>query len=193
MTSSPDPSVVGQTVTLRATVSSGSGTPTGKVTFLFGDGTSSAPAVLSGGTATVTHAYTSTTGSPFTITATYGGETGFTASSGTDTQTVNRSATTTAVSSAPNPSSTGEPVTVTATVAPVAPGAGTPTGTITLAFTGRTPQTVTLAGGTATATFSPLPKGTYSVTANYNGDVSFAGSTGTTVQTCHEDRVVADV
>ncbi|GES27679.1 hypothetical protein San01_01650 [Streptomyces angustmyceticus] len=74
-------------------------------------------------------------------------------------------------------------MTVTATVTTVAPGTGTPTGTITLAITGRTPQTVTLVNGRASAVFNPLPKGTHLVTANYNGDVSFAASSGTTTQT----------
>ncbi|MEV6569284.1 Ig-like domain repeat protein [Streptomyces kronopolitis] len=183
VTTSPDPSVVGQTVTLRATVSSAGGIPTGKVTFSFGDGTSSVAATLSGGVATVTHTYTTTTGSPFTVTATYGGEVSFTASSGTDTQTVNKAATLTSVVSTPNPASTGDRVTVTATVVPVAPGAGTPSGTVTLAIPGRTPQTVALVNGSASATFNPLPRGIYTVTGNYNGDVSFAGSTGLTLQT----------
>lgn len=44
-------------------------------------------------------------------------------------------------------------------------------------------QTVTLVDGTASASFNPLSKGSHSVTGNYNGDVSFAGSTGITVQT----------
>nr|QBF51787.1 IPT/TIG domain-containing protein [Streptomyces caniferus] len=183
VTTSPDPSVVGQSVTLRATVSSAGGIPTGKVTFSFGDGTSSVAATLAGGVATVTHTYTTTTGSPFTVTATYGGEVSFTASSGTDTQTVNKAATLTSVVSTPNPASTGDRVTVTATVVPVAPGAGTPSGTVTLAIPGRTPQTVALVNGSASATFSPLPRGIYTVTGNYNGDVSFAGSTGLTLQT----------
>ncbi|GAA1145708.1 hypothetical protein GCM10009579_80780 [Streptomyces javensis] len=183
VTSIPNPSVVGQSVTIRATVSSASGTPVGAVTFSFGDGTNTAVGILSGGIATVTHTYTATTGSPFTITATYNGTENFATSSGTDTQTVNKAATTTSVSSSPNPSTTGDPVTVTATVAAVAPGAGTPTGTVTLAITGRSPQTVPLVGNTATATFNPLPKGTHTVTANYNGDVNYATSSATTTQT----------
>ncbi|MFF7232572.1 Ig-like domain repeat protein [Streptomyces sioyaensis] len=182
VTSSPDPSVVGQPVTLRATVSTAAGAPTGTVTFSFGDGTSSATATLSGGIATVTHAYATPTGSPFTVTATYSGDASFTASSGTDTQTVNKAATTTTVVSSPNPSTTGDRVTVTATVAPVAPGAGVPTGTVTVAITGRTPQTVPLVGGTATTSFNPLSKGSHVITAQYNGGVSFAASTGSTVQ-----------
>ncbi|MGA4951168.1 Ig-like domain repeat protein [Streptomyces lydicamycinicus] len=183
VTSSPDPSVSGGTVTVRATVSSASGTPTGTVTFSFGDGTSTATATLSGGVATVTHAYTTTTGSPFTLTATYGGDASFNGSTGTDTQTVTRATTTTTVVSTPNPATTGDRITVTATVVPVAPGTGTPTGTVTLAITGRSPLTVPLVGGTASTSFNPLSKGSHVVTGNYNGDVSFAPSTGTTVQT----------
>ncbi|WP_395368525.1 Ig-like domain repeat protein [Streptomyces tubercidicus] len=182
VTSTPDPSASGGAVTIRATVSSPAGTPTGTVTFSFGDGTGTATGTLSGGVATVTHAYTTTTGSPFTVTATYGGDAGFTGSTGSDTQTVTRSATSTTVVSTPNPSGTGDRVTVTATVVPVAPGTGTPTGTVTLALPGRTPQTVPLVGGQAGVSFTPLPKGLYLVTGNYNGDVSFAPSTGTTSQ-----------
>ncbi|WP_438452878.1 Ig-like domain repeat protein [Streptomyces asiaticus] len=183
VTSTPDPSVVGQSVTIKATVSSASGTPVGAVTFSFGDGTNTAVGILSGGIATVTHTYTTTTGSPFTITATYNGNENVAASSGTDTQTVNKAATTTTVVSSPNPSRVSDPVTVTATVSPVAPGAGTPTGTVTLAITNRTPQVVTLVNGTASATFNPLQKGTHTVTANYNGDINYATSSASITQT----------
>ncbi|MGP3945921.1 Ig-like domain repeat protein [Streptomyces sp. 6N106] len=183
VTSTPDPSVVGQPVTIRATVSSPSGAPVGAVTFSFGDGTNTAVGILSGGIATVVHTYTTTTGSPFVITATYNGTENFATSSGTDTQTVNKAATTTAVSSSPNPSTTGDQVTVTATVTAVAPGSGTPAGTVTLAITERAPQVVTLVNGTASATFNPLQKGTHTVTANYNGDVNYATSSATTTQT----------
>ncbi|MGW7690109.1 Ig-like domain repeat protein [Streptomyces asiaticus] len=183
VTSTPDPSVVGQQVTIRATVSSASSTPVGAVTFSFGDGTNAAVGILSGGIATVIHTYTTTTGSPFTITATYNGTENFATSSGTDTQTVNKTATTTSVVSSPNPSTVSDPVTVTATVSPVAPGTGTPTGTVTLAITDRTPQVVTLVNGTASATFNPLQKGTHTVTANYNGDVNYAASSASITQT----------
>ncbi|WP_327222730.1 Ig-like domain-containing protein [Streptomyces platensis] len=173
-------------MTLTATVSAvgpGAGTPTGTVTFSFGDGTSTATATLSGGVATVIHPYTTTTGSPFTLTATYGGDAGFNGSTGSDTQTVTPATTSTTVISTPNPSTTGDRITVTATVVPVAPATGTPTGTVTLAITGRSPQNVPLVGGTASASFNPLQSGTHLVTGNYNGDVSFAPSSGTTLQT----------
>ncbi|MBL1093229.1 Ig-like domain repeat protein [Streptomyces sp. 9-7] len=131
----------------------------------------------------MTHTYSGTTGSPFTLSAAYGGDASFAASTGTDPQTVNRAGTSTVVVSTPNPSSTGDAVTVTATVTAVSPGTGTPTGTVTLAITGRTPQTVSLVNGRATAQFNPLPKGTHLITGNYNGDVSFAPSSGSTTQT----------
>ncbi|MFF4284315.1 Ig-like domain repeat protein [Streptomyces sp. NPDC001633] len=183
VTSTPDPSVSGQSVTIRATVSATSGTPTGTVTFTFGDGTGSTTAPVSGGIATINHTYSGTTGSPFTLSAAYGGDASFAASTGTDPQTVNRASTSTVVVSTPNPSSTGDTVTVTATVTAVSPGTGTPTGTVTLAITGRTPQTVSLVNGRASVQFNPLPKGTHLITGNYNGDVSFAPSSGSTTQT----------
>ncbi|GAA2301601.1 Ig-like domain-containing protein [Streptomyces caniferus] len=41
---------------------------------------------------------------------------------------------------------------------------------------------MTLVNGRASAQFNPLPKGTHLVTGNYNGDVSYAPSSGTTTQ-----------
>ncbi|KOG42393.1 hypothetical protein ADK74_16425, partial [Streptomyces decoyicus] len=68
-----------------------------------------------------------------TGTATYNGDVNFTRSSDSTTHTVTQASTTTTVTSAPDPSAFGQAVTVTATVSPVAPGAGTPTGSV--AFT----------------------------------------------------------
>ncbi|MGW7488895.1 beta strand repeat-containing protein, partial [Streptomyces sp. NPDC054786] len=154
--SSPDPTVVGQPTTLTATVASaapGAGTPTGTVTFTFGDGSPTVTAPLSNGLATTTHIYTDTSGSPYTLTGTYNGDTHYTTSSGTDTQSVSKATTTTAVASSPDPTVAGQPTTLTATVASVAPGAGTPTGTVTFTFgDGTSATTATLSGGTATVT-----------------------------------------
>ncbi|MFI1538651.1 Ig-like domain repeat protein, partial [Streptomyces anandii] len=112
-----------------APVAPGAGTPTGTVVFDFGDGSPTQSGTLVGGTASVTHSYASATGSPFTVTATYGGNSDFAGSSGSDTQSVGQAGTSTTVSSSSDPSVVGEPVTFTVAVAPVAPGAGTPTGT----------------------------------------------------------------
>ncbi|WP_055556474.1 Ig-like domain repeat protein [Streptomyces sp. NBRC 110028] len=60
---------------------------------------------------------------------------------------------------------------------------GPQSATVTVAIPGRTPQTVPLVNGTASATFNPLPKGTYTVTADYNGSVDYVASAGATTQT----------
>ncbi|WP_175437827.1 Ig-like domain-containing protein, partial [Streptomyces sp. WMMB 322] len=133
----PDPSVVGESVTFTATVSAvspGSGTPMGSVVFDFGDGNVSAPVPLSGGVATISHAYATVGGSPFTVTATYGGSANFSGSSGVDSHVVNAAGTSTAVVGAPDPSVVGESVTFTATVSAVSPGGGTPTGSVVFDF-----------------------------------------------------------
>ncbi|MET9882723.1 Ig-like domain-containing protein [Streptomyces sp. NPDC006430] len=172
----PSPSVCGETVTVCATVTAvapGSGTPTGTITFTGPGGLNTTVALDADGTACVTTS-SLTSG---TITAVYNGDGCFTPSTGTVPVIVNQAASTTAVSVTPNPSVCGETVTVCATVTAVAPGSGTPTGT--LSFTGPgLNETVTLdADGTACATTTILTSGTYSAT--YNGDSCFAGSAGT--------------
>ncbi|MFF4281615.1 IPT/TIG domain-containing protein [Streptomyces kronopolitis] len=67
VTSDPDPSLVGQPVTFTAAVTAvppTTGTPTGTVTFDFGDGTAPVTAAVTDGTATVSHAYTAPSTAP---------------------------------------------------------------------------------------------------------------------------------
>jgi uncharacterized repeat protein (TIGR01451 family) len=178
--SSVNPSVFGENVTFTATVAPvapGAGTPTGTVTFDI-DGTPQAPVALNAmGQAALSTAALSV--GAHTITATYSGDTNFTGStSAALMQTVNQAATTTTVMSSLNPSTSGQSVTFTATVAVNAPGAGTPTGTVDF-FDGVTLIGSGALGGGGTATFatSALTPGMHSITATYNGDASFAGST----------------
>ncbi|MFF9819066.1 Ig-like domain repeat protein, partial [Streptomyces sp. NPDC014006] len=199
VTSSPDPSVVGESVTFTATVAPlapGQGSPTGTIAFDFGDGTTPVTATLTNGTATVTHVFAARAGSPYTVTATYGGNLDFVSSSGTDTHTVNRASTVTTVTSSPDPSVVGQPVTFTATVAPVTPGAGTPTGTITFNFgDGTTPVAATLTGGTATAIrpYATRTGSLYTVTATYNASADFVSSSGTDTHTVNRASTVTTV
>lgn len=84
--------------------------------------------------------------------------------------------TTTTLTSSPNPSYTGQSVTFTATVTPSGP-----TGTVTF-FDGATSlSTVALAGGSASYPTSALTAGTHSITATYNGDTNYSGSTSSPV------------
>src|SRR5207302_1294460 len=80
-----------------------------------------------------------------------------------------------------NPSAFGQMVMFTATVTPN--GSGMPTGTVTF-FDGSTSigqGTLSTAGAVSTASFSTsrLAPGTHTISASYNGDTTFAGSSGT--------------
>ena len=171
----PNPSVFGQGITITASVTSSSGTPTGTVEF-FDSTTSLGTATLSSGTASLTTSALAV--STHTVTARYLGDSNFALSTSAEvSQVVNKANTTTSVTTAPNPSVFGESVTLTASVAAIAPGAGTPTGTVTFYSGSSSLGTATLSGGTASLTTSALNVGTHSITATYNGDESFNGST----------------
>jgi hypothetical protein len=191
--SSVNPSVSGQSVTFTATVavnapgSQAAANPTGTVTFYDG-GTAIGTGTLSN-TATDTATFTTSALSTAThaITAAYtGGDANFNASSASASisQVVSKDATGTALTSSPNPSNVGQPVTFTATVTASAPGSGVPTGTVTFRTAKSTLGTGTLdSSGHASITVSTLPAGSITVTALYNGDANFLTSSGTTVQT----------
>jgi hypothetical protein len=181
----PNPSVAGEQVTFTVTVSSGAGTPTGNVVFNVG-GTNKPPQPLDGsGQASITVPFNNA--GPHTVGATYQGGGIFAASSDPSpaSQTVNKASTTvTVVSDSANPAQ-GDEVTFTATIGVVAPGAGTPTGTVT--FTDDQGADlggpVAMSGGVATLKTSALLEGTHSITAQYSGDANFEGSSGATPQT----------
>lgn len=180
LTSSQNPSNVGQSVTFTANVTPQfSGLVTGVVSFY--DGTTLLKGVtMSGGSA----AYTTSklAAGMQTITATYDGSTSFSGSSASLTQTVNAmaAATTTTLSTSPNPSAYGQPVTLTATVTSAA--GAPPNGEIVTFMKAKTVLgTGTLAGGSASLSISTLAVGNDSITAVYGGDSNFAGSTSKAV------------
>ncbi|HET7486428.1 MAG TPA: Ig-like domain repeat protein [Acidimicrobiales bacterium] len=169
---SPDPSVVGQAVTVQFTVAptSASGTPTGNVTV--SDGTVSCTATVAAGQCSLTF----TSAGARSLTATYAGDSSFQGStSAAEAHQVDRAATTTAITSdSPDPSVVGQSVTVQFAVTPSAPGAGTPTGIVTVSD-GTVSCTATVAAGQCSLTFTSA--GARSLTATYAGDSGFQGST----------------
>ena len=189
LTSSANPSVYGQSVTFTATVSviaPGSGTPTGTVAFQDG-GTniaSCAAQTVSGGVATCTISSLTVTPPTHAITAVFNGDANFNGStSNTTTQVVNRAATAVALTSSGSPSVSGQSVTFTAAVSVTAPGAGTPTGTVSFQDGGVSIISCsarTVSAGQATCTTSVLGVGSHSITAVYSGDPNFNGSTSNT-------------
>jgi hypothetical protein len=175
VSSSLDPSTVGQAVTYTATV--GPTAATGTVEFKQAGVTISACAAqaVNSGTATCTAADLAAGGHG--ITAIYSGDNDYAASrSPALTQTVNKKTTTTTVSSSSNPATVGQAVIYTATVSP-----STATGTVefkeeSTPITGCTPEIIS--SGTATCTVAGYPKwSSYRLTAAYSGDSSNLAST----------------
>jgi hypothetical protein len=138
-------------------------------------------------TATCTTSSLSVAGSPHSIVATYSGDGSFTGRTSTALPyTVNQATTTATLAASPvSPSTYGQPVTLTATLVPVAPGAGAPTGTVSFkdggtTITGCTAQAVGGTGPyTATCTTTTLAAGSHSILATYSGDADFTGSAST--------------
>ncbi|MBL1112692.1 Ig-like domain repeat protein [Streptomyces sp. 110] len=184
VTSTPNPSVFGQSVTYTATVTGiTTGTPPwGDVTFVIAGGPTIGPVTLTqtgvdSGTASVTDS-TLAVGSHL-VTANFANSSDpVDNSSGTTIQQVNQAATTTTVTFVPPAPVCGETVTLTASVAAVPPGSGTPTGTVTFIISADGPTvTGTLdAAGNASVTVPALSVGTHQVAAFYNGDANFAPS-----------------
>ena len=167
----PDPSVVGQSVTVDYDVAPsapGAGTPTGDVTV--SDGSVSCTATVAAGHCTLTFA----TAGARSLTATYAGDSRFNAStSAAEAHTVGPASTTTAITSdGPDPSDVGNAVTVQYAVAPVAPGDGTPTGNVTVSD-GVNDCTGTVAAGSCEITLTTA--GARPLTATYGGNCRLQG------------------
>jgi hypothetical protein len=174
LTPQPVASNLGQSVTLTATVGycpgvSNALAPTGTVTFT--DGSTTIDTAALNGNATATFATSSLTTGNHALTAAYSGDGNYTKSSGSANETVGLTSTTTSLNASPNPVAYGQPVTLTATVAPSAA-----TGTVT--FSDGTVQLgqPALSGGKATLTLSSLTAGSHSLTATYSSDTSYSAS-----------------
>src|SRR5215470_6000985 len=93
-----------------------------------------------------------------------------------------KAATSTSLTSTPNPSTAGQAVTLRATVSPAPPATGVPTGTVTFRDGAATlGAPVALTNGVATLVTSALAVGSHSLTAVYSGDDDFLASTSAAV------------
>ncbi|MET3960627.1 hypothetical protein ABIE44_000561 [Marmoricola sp. OAE513] len=187
VTSSAQPAVFGQPITFTANVSvlaPGAGAPSGTIVFKDGATTiGSEPVSASTGEQASITVSNLSVGS-HAITATYSGDDSFNGSVGNTAQTVTRAQTTTSITSSQNPAANGEGVQFTATVSPVAPGAGVPTGTVRFFVNGANlGGSYPLVDGVVTSpNFASLTPGTYTITTNYQGDANFVGSSGVLAQ-----------
>ena len=196
VTSAPDVRtfVGGNPVTFTATVSNPSSpapTPSGTVTFVdftYQDLTpvtttlaSNVPLDANGQASVTTSSLAAGNGflGNHLITATYNGDANFPAGSARLLQKVHAFATTTALTSSPNPSTGGQSVSFTATVTG---GPPTPTGMVTFLEGPTALAQIPLNNGIASFSTSSLALGSHTITAIYQSDTLSALSSGTTSQ-----------
>jgi hypothetical protein len=174
--------IVGGSLTMTATVKSSSGTPItyGTVTFYNHQTTQIGMAYLNGsGVATVTSSNFHDIG-PTTITARFNGNAIEAATSASQPLTINGNATTTAVLLPQSTYSVGSPISITAGVTENSTGTLVTYGNVTFFANGSQIGVGVLnSSGRASMTTSTLPKGSYTITARFNGSATEAISTGT--------------
>ena len=178
LTSSINPSLIGQLTTLTATVTATTGEtgapiPTGTVTFKNGAATLGT-GTLGNGVATLQVSFSATGSYPLTVV--YGGDADFTGStSAVLTQVVANYTAVATLTSSINPSLINQQTTLTATVkpSPGLTGAPTPTGTVTFKNGAATLGSGTLVNGVATLPVSFPTAGSYPLTVIYSGDANY--------------------
>jgi hypothetical protein len=181
-------SVYGQTVSLTATVKPtwpsqpsllpGLAVPSGSVSF-YADGNLLGTANVNNGQAVLSTA-SLPTGS-HSLTARYNGSADYSASQASPlSETVTPAQTTLALSESAPSSTYGGAVSFTATVSPVAPGAGVPTGAVSFLDNGSPLGTSSLnAAGQAVLSTTSLLAGSHVITAAYAGSPNFSASPST--------------
>jgi Big-like domain-containing protein len=175
LTASPNPSPLGKSVKLTATVTSNGKVPSGTVTFSYNGATLGTSSISNG---IASHTVTTLPAGSDVVTASFAGTVDFSSASGSVTEVVD--STTTTLTSSVNPSSFGQPVTLTAKVTNTS--STIPTGTVTFKNGSAIMATEELnASGVATFTASMLPVGSDSLTASYSGDAANSRSTSQAV------------
>ncbi len=173
--------IFGNTVTFTATVAhtTGATAPTGTVTFDDGAVSIGSGVVNAQGTATF---QTSSLGvGSHSVTAVYGGDSTYAASTSSAVSVVLRGPTTLALASSANNPTFGATVTFTATVTTTG-SLTVPTGTVTFKDgTTTLGQSAFLDSNVTTFQTSALAVGPHTITAQYSGDGTFVGSTSSSV------------
>lgn len=172
LTTSSNPSVASQGVTLTATVASSSAT--GNVTFY--DGTTAlGTRALSGGTASLVTS--SLAAGSHSLTAVYTGDANNAgATSAAYTQQVSQAASSTTLTASSATAAQGENVTLVAKVTGFQPS-----GVVTFSDGGTTIGTASITGGSASLSLNNLGLGAHAITAAYAGDGNNYGSTSSAV------------
>jgi hypothetical protein len=175
VTADPSTSTVfGQPVTFTASVTGSS--PTGTVDFLDGATTLCSGVTLASSQAACSPASALSVGS-HSIQANYSGDSGNSSSTNSLSQTVDQATSTTAVGTT-TPIGFGSGETISVTVAAQSPGAGTPSGSVTIDDGTGDQCTTPLSSGAGSCLLTPTSAGSKTLTATYGGDTNFTGGTG---------------
>jgi hypothetical protein len=172
--SAPNPSIYGEAVTYTATVGSSGGAPPNGETVAFYNGSATlGPGELSGGVAPLSTS--SLLVGQYSISAAYGGDVTYAASSSSAfTQKVNTAATTTALASSANPARIKRSVNYTATVSSQFGVAAT--GIVAFQDGGVTVATIPVTNNQAVFGAYYTKQGVHLITAAYSGDTNNQGS-----------------
>lgn len=177
-TATPGTAVYGEPVTLGASVSTATGTPTGEVVFTVEGHEVGRAGLAPDGTASTTVADLPVGSNP--VVATYRGDDVFGVSAAAPrTVTVTKAAVDVTLDATDSSTVTGEAVGLTATVAVRAPGGGAPDGTVQLLVDGN-PVGAPVDVVNGTAAFPPLASltaGTHTLRAAYSGSSRYAAGT----------------
>jgi hypothetical protein len=176
----PDPSLPGQQVSVGFTVSGAAGAPapTGSVTV--SDGVSTCTTTATAGNCGITL----TSVGVKTLTATFAGDNNYlgATSAGEPHQVGKADAQTVITAHTPDPSVFGQAIAVSVSV--TSPSGATPTGQVTVSFSGGTDQvscTATLANGAGNCSLTPSTAGPKSIVASFSGDANYNAGTSATV------------
>jgi sugar lactone lactonase YvrE len=166
---SANPSFSGAPLALTATILGTGGVPSGPVAFLDGSSTLGTAVLNAQGIATLTVPGSAWTVGTHSLTATYGGDAGDSASlSPTVLETINLASTTSTLNASASPAAQGSTVTFTVIVKG---NGGIPSGSVTLFDGAASVGSATLnSAGIATFPSSTLSIGSHSLTAAYAGD-----------------------
>jgi hypothetical protein len=172
-TVSPSAPVFGQAVTVSEVVAGGGSPVSGGTVQWSVDGSPvGAPVLVGTGGSVTSPALTGLSVGSHTVTAAYSGTGAYVSSTATFSVVVGKASTSTSLSVSAS--------TIVATVSAVAPGAGTPTGTVTFYVAGNEVGTAPLsASGVATLAYTATNG--QAASASYGGDTSFTGSSSSAI------------
>lgn len=183
----PDPSRVGEPYLVSVSVSSNGGTPSGTFQVNSGAAGASCQGTLNNGAGSC--ALTSNTAGQVLLTACMNANASFSGSCGNANHTVIKADTQVDFASlTPNPPSLGVPATVGVSLTVVAPGAGTPTGTIVVTLSPNNDQCVITLPAT-TCQLTATATGVLPISYFYSGDANFNSSLSGTVIEVSEDTL----